>query len=576
MTPEIFAQSVVDDFKLASHHTNAIARAIHEQLHEHDGHSHQDGQGNDPARPIPVDRRPQSPSHDGRERGILDVTGDAWWSCWRKRIRTEDGYVRVGGEDHRDVDDERISRSHKGKARHRKKRRIFGVMVPEIMGETPMDVDEIPVENQGVDEELRILIRVRATFLRIGVHSSRLMQLDILVGTMKLDDQFEWDVGCTTNSPEAFATLYTTELGLPGEFTTAIAHQIREQVHAYRKTLSLLGAGHPADDDDLRPTFLPPVTCANVARTVDVASAHMPLLNYMSDGEVERTERERDKELKRKRRSARGRALGARGGIPPDRTHRTPGIGFPDSDNTTLQAAMATNVPTTSRRAAAAAASLTIANMVASENGGSPLPLNMPEPSKPPPVLKDTTKKASPRVPLRLFKAPAYPTAALRPRAKIVAPTPSTGLDLADWGPVAPQASADQKPNEPLPPPIPAPIPAKLTAKQLRDLEKEAKEKEYAEGQHENIIDGVWHCSNCGCPETIAIGRRKGPLGDKSQCGPCGEGHGFFSFSIYLYLLFGILQVSFITVTAGRARANTTRTSYTMSTSKLRLTVQRQ
>jgi hypothetical protein len=37
------------------------------------------------------------------------------------------------------------------------------------------------------------------------------------------------------------------------------------------------------------------------------------------------------------------------------------------------------------------------------------------------------------------------------------------------------------------------------------------------------MINGVWHCSNCGCPESIAVGRRKGPLGDKSQCGTCGR-----------------------------------------------------
>jgi hypothetical protein len=65
-----------------------------------------------------------------------------------------------------------------------------------------------------------------------------------------------------------------------------------------------------------------------------------------------------------------------------------------------------------------------------------------------------------------------------------------------------------------------------VTAKRAKELEREAKEKEYADGQHANFIEGVWHCSNCGCPESIAIGRRKGPLGDKSQCGACGA---FFS-----------------------------------------------
>ncbi|KAJ3551105.1 hypothetical protein NM688_g4928 [Phlebia brevispora] len=63
-------------------------------------------------------------------------------------------------------------------------------------------------------------------------------------------------------------------------------------------------------------------------------------------------------------------------------------------------------------------------------------------------------------------------------------------------------------------------IPQRSPAK---ELEREAKEKEFVDGQHANMIDGVWHCSNCGCPESIAIGRRKGPLGDKSQCGTCGK-----------------------------------------------------
>ncbi|KZT01310.1 uncharacterized protein LAESUDRAFT_752702 [Laetiporus sulphureus 93-53] len=62
-----------------------------------------------------------------------------------------------------------------------------------------------------------------------------------------------------------------------------------------------------------------------------------------------------------------------------------------------------------------------------------------------------------------------------------------------------------------------------LTQKIFKKREREAKEKEYADGQHPNMIYGVWHCSNCGCPESIAVGSRKGPLGDKSQCGTCGK-----------------------------------------------------
>jgi len=40
---------------------------------------------------------------------------------------------------------------------------------------------------------------------------------------------------------------------------------------------------------------------------------------------------------------------------------------------------------------------------------------------------------------------------------------------------------------------------------------------------HPVMINGKWHCSACGCPEEIAIGRRKGPLGEKTMCGDCGK-----------------------------------------------------
>ncbi|KAJ3746559.1 hypothetical protein DFH05DRAFT_1458813 [Lentinula detonsa] len=102
----------------------------------------------------------------------------------------------------------------------------------------------------------------------------------------------------------------------------------------------------------------------------------------------------------------------------------------------------------------------------------------------------------------------------LEVQSDMTVPTPSTVSTL-----LAPLE------NDP-PPSINTPdrrFPRPLTSRKLRDSEREAKEREYAEGQHANHIEGVWHCSNCGCPESIAIGRRKGPLGNKSQCGDCGR-----------------------------------------------------
>lgn len=50
-----------------------------------------------------------------------------------------------------------------------------------------------------------------------------LKQLDITVGSMKLDDQFEWDIDNTMTSPEQFAEIYAQELGLAGEFKYEIS-----------------------------------------------------------------------------------------------------------------------------------------------------------------------------------------------------------------------------------------------------------------------------------------------------------------------------------------------------------------
>lgn len=300
------------------------------------------------------------------------------------------------------------------------------------------------------------------------------------------------------------------------ECRTAIAHSIREQVQIYQKSLFLVG--HPSDgsavqDDDLRMSLLPSLSTG--ARAMDQVAAFTPILSYLSDSEIERNEKEREKELNRRRRkTTRGRRGIALPDREPPKTFRTPAIGFPEVDAATLALVTAAAAPT-SRRAAAAAASLTIANMVASENGTVILPSSQPTPLTP--ITPATPKEKKPK---GLFKAPSYPSSVLRPRAQLRGPTASTVADVSSLPPPIendlPLPSSSAAPDS-----KGARIP--LTAKRAKELEREAKEKEYADGQHANIIDGVWHCSNCGCPESIAVGRRKGPLGDKSQCGTCGR-----------------------------------------------------
>jgi SWI/SNF-related matrix-associated actin-dependent regulator of chromatin subfamily B protein 1 len=225
-------------------------------------------------------------------------------------------------------------------------------------------------------------------------------------------------------------------------------------------------------------------------------------------------------------RSRRGLAIP---GCKPIRTYRMPGIGFPELDPSVLALAAAANTPT-SRQAAAAAASLKMANMVASENRTALMPHAMPIIPNSMPVVP-TEKK-----PKGLFKPPSYPSSVLRPRARVTAPTLSTAMDVAlvpapaGEGESAAGENGNGAPSTAAVPPPDSKISKLLAARRAKELEREAKEKEYADGQHANYVDGVWHCSNCGCPESIAIGRRKGPLGDKSQCGPCGMYSRFYLF----------------------------------------------
>lgn len=283
----------------------------------------------------------------------------------------------------------------------------------------------------------------------------------------------------------------------------------------YQKSLFLSGPhGSIVPDEEFRASFLP--TLVHGARTMDQVQAFTPLLNYVSDSEIEKSEREREKEMMRRRkRTARNR----RGTTLPDReplrTYRTPAIGFAAVDPANLNQNQAMTQPT-SRRAAAQAAQLNIANMVAAENGERPISTPIPASV---PVAPVQLKEAKPK---GLFKAPPYPSSVLRPRAGVVAPIPSTAADSAFLLPTSDIEVEPPVSEATARPPDSRVDRGVVNPKRARELEREAKEKEFMDGQHANYIDGEWHCSNCGCPGSIAVGRRKGPLGDKTQCGPCG------------------------------------------------------
>lgn len=139
------------------------------------------------------------------------------------------------------------------------------------------------------------------------------IKLDIVVGHNQLIDQFEWDISNMDNCPEEFAESMCQELCLPGEFATAISHSIREQVHMYHKSLALLGYnfdGSLVEDDEIRSRMLPLITVDDVYRAPSDAKIYSPNLLQISAAELERLDKDKDRDTRRKRRQGRSSRRG--------------------------------------------------------------------------------------------------------------------------------------------------------------------------------------------------------------------------------------------------------------------------
>ncbi|KAF9343255.1 SWI/SNF chromatin-remodeling complex subunit, partial [Mortierella sp. AD094] len=163
----------------------------------------------------------------------------------------------------------------------------------------PGDNVQAAQDDSRSSQELRILIKI-----------------DITVANTSLVDQFEWDISCPNNDPEQFAEILASELGLGGEFRTAIAHSIREQVQTHTKCLNLIGYnydGSSVHDEDLRSSFLPKIS--SILRDEEAVEQFTPILEKLTEPEIDKLERDRERDKRRKRRQTRGR----RGVILPDR-----------------------------------------------------------------------------------------------------------------------------------------------------------------------------------------------------------------------------------------------------------------
>ena len=132
-----------------------------------------------------------------------------------------------------------------------------------------------------------------------------LVKLNVTIGQNTLIDQFEWELNSPYNSPEEFAKQMTHDLSLAGEFTTAIAHSIREQCQLFWKSLHITGHtfdGRPVEDPDLKENFLP-TPLLTTFRPYQSAKDYAPYLYELNDTDLERTELSFSREQRRQKRS---------------------------------------------------------------------------------------------------------------------------------------------------------------------------------------------------------------------------------------------------------------------------------
>lgn len=128
------------------------------------------------------------------------------------------------------------------------------------------------------------------TILEDSFDQRVVIKLNVHVGNTSLVDQVEWDMSQKENNPEEFAMKLCAELGLGGEFVTAIAYSIRGQLSWHHRTYAFSEA--------------PLATVEVPFRATGDADAWAPFLETLTDAEMEKKIRDQDRNTRRMRRLA--------------------------------------------------------------------------------------------------------------------------------------------------------------------------------------------------------------------------------------------------------------------------------
>lgn len=166
------------------------------------------------------------------------------------------------------------------------------LITPEMFAEILCDdLDLNPVSFvPAIAQSIKSQLDSHPEFGEDNVDQRIMIKLNIHVGSVSLVDQFEWDASDRENSPEEFARVLAAELGLGGEFVTAIAYSVRGQLSWYYKTLSHNDTSLPAIDAPMR--------------SLQEAEQCCPIIETLTDAELDKKIRDQDRNTRRMRRLA--------------------------------------------------------------------------------------------------------------------------------------------------------------------------------------------------------------------------------------------------------------------------------
>lgn len=143
ITPEIFAQTIVDDYSLAPSYHSVITKAIQDQLSDFKAHSTTFGEDGE------VNALVDS---DVILKGTLEEGDVAWWEAWRTKVRSNTFHRESGkAADNR-------SRKRRKIVKEEVDDRSDLSAIPE--SDRPMSVDDFEEHDSMAHEEMRILIKV--------------------------------------------------------------------------------------------------------------------------------------------------------------------------------------------------------------------------------------------------------------------------------------------------------------------------------------------------------------------------------------------------------------------------------